>query len=173
MPDAPSTMGSLVEEDESAGLAARSSGSGRSGMSRWSTPHLKLIAAIAMFLVAAIVLGVQIFGGEQSAAAETGARTVIDADTGEVIQRFKFPSGKPAPWINPRSGKATLHEAETCFWTRDGKAKSTPTYVLLNQSIGKAGQTICPDCGRPVVWLNPPPPGKLLDEAYEREKAGN
>lgn len=97
-------------------------------------------------------------------------RLAIDSETGKVIKDFKVEEGRTYPWINPATGKATLYPAEVCMWTKDGKAKLEPTYVLLNELIGKAGPTICPDCGRTVVGHNPMPPANLIREAYELAK---
>lgn len=95
------------------------------------------------------------------------ARTVMDAETGELIADFPIKEGTLYPWTNPRTGKATLFPPETCYWTKDGKAKAEPTYVLLNNLTGKPGKTTCPDCGREVVGHNPKPPMSLLIEAYK------
>lgn len=54
-------------------------------------------------------------------------------------------------------GGMTGYPAELCFWTADGKPKSEPTGVLLNETVGKTGPTFCPDCKRLVVGRNPPP----------------
>ena len=66
--------------------------------------------------------------------------------------------GEKWPVPSPYSGKNSGYPAERCYWTRDGKRKSEPTYIILNQNLGKPGDTICPDCGRLVVGHNPPPP---------------
>jgi len=74
--------------------------------------------------------------------------------------------GEGIPVMAP-SGNRTGYPAEACYWTKDGKPKSEPTYVLLNVWKGSKDPTFCPDCGRLVVPLNPiadpsrrPPPTK-------------
>lgn len=98
-------------------------------------------------------------------------RTVLDAETGELVRDFYVKDGTLYPWVNPKTGKATLFPPELCFWTKDGKAKTEPTYVLLNELAGKPGKTICPDCGREVVGHNPKPPMDLMLEAYKARAA--
>jgi len=66
--------------------------------------------------------------------------------------------GERAPVRSPYNGKETGYPAEKCFWTRDGKRKNEPTFVVLSYYLGKSGDTICPDCGRIVVGHNPEPP---------------
>jgi hypothetical protein len=66
--------------------------------------------------------------------------------------------GEKWPVKSPYSGKNTGYPVEKCYWTKDGKRKSEPTYVILNQHLGKKGDTICPDCGRLVIGHNPSPP---------------
>lgn len=74
-------------------------------------------------------------------------------------------SGENYPFYSPFTKERTAYPAETCYWTRDGKAKLEPTYVLLNEYIKKPGPTICPDCGRLVEAHNPPPPAELMAAA--------
>ena len=62
------------------------------------------------------------------------------------------------PVMSPYSQKKTWYPAEKCYWTKDGRRKREPTYVILNEYLGKKGDTICPDCGRIVIGHNPPPP---------------
>lgn len=73
------------------------------------------------------------------------------------------------------SGGNTGFPAELCFWTADGKPKSEPTAVLLNESLGKTDPTFCPDCKRLVVGHNPmavegakPPPTRAEYESGRR-----
>jgi len=74
---------------------------------------------------------------------------------------YAMQMGEKWPVPSPFSKKNTGYPAEQCYWTRDGKRKSEPTYVILNEHLGKRGDTICPDCGRLVVGHNPPPPDSL------------
>lgn len=39
----------------------------------------------------------------------------------------------------------------------DGKRKETPDYIVLKETLGKSGDTICPVCGRIVLGHNPAP----------------
>ena len=60
------------------------------------------------------------------------------------------------PVRSPYSGKNTGYPAEFCYWTKEGKLKKDPTFVLLNSYQGIKDPTFCPDCGRLVVAQNPP-----------------
>jgi len=74
-------------------------------------------------------------------------------------------AGESYPFYSPFTKDRTGYPAERCYWTKDGKAKAEPTYVLLNEYINKPGPTICPDCGRLVEPHNPPPPAELMAAA--------
>ncbi len=91
----------------------------------------------------------------------------MDSESGEVIDQFSIPRGETFPYANPKTGKRTLYPVETCFWTKDGKAKFPPTYVILNERLGKPGPTTCPDCGRRVTVYNPTPPNDLMQAAWD------
>jgi hypothetical protein len=73
--------------------------------------------------------------------------------------------GEQIPILSPYSGKNTGYPAVACFWTKDGQVKDDPTWVLMNNQVGKPEPTFCPDCGRLVnpQWFKPtagskPPP---------------
>lgn len=66
--------------------------------------------------------------------------------------------GEKWPVLSPFTNKKTGYPVEECYWTRDGKRKETPTFVVLNETLNKPGDTICPECGRLVVGHNPLPP---------------
>jgi hypothetical protein len=84
----------------------------------------------------------------------------IDVENGKPF-RHTTEAGEVPPIVSPYSGKNTGYRAEACYWTASGEAKTDPTWVLLNETIGKPGPTFCPDCGRVVVGHNPMPvPGK-------------
>ncbi|GJM19776.1 MAG: hypothetical protein DHS20C14_19890 [Phycisphaeraceae bacterium] len=102
-------------------------------------------------------------------AGELETRTLVDAETGDVLADIRLPTGATYPFEHPKTGRATLYPAERCHWTADGDATLTPTYVLLNAYTGTDGPTMCPDCGRVVVAHNPLPPDELMIEAAERE----
>lgn len=96
---------------------------------------------------------------------------VADSETGEVDEKFPLPSdGKGYPAVNPKTGKRTLYPVEECYWTKDGKAKLKPTYVILNSWFGKKTPTICPDCGRTVTKSNRMPPDALMQAAWDAEQ---
>lgn len=80
-------------------------------------------------------------------------QTWIDTD-GVVFQR-NLTAFDDAPATGP-TGKPAFR-AELCYWTAEGGIKETPTPVLLNRHVGRPEPTYCPDCGRLVVPLNPPP----------------
>lgn len=128
--------------------------------------------AIAGILLTVGILTYQFLGGPPSAAELSSRINAIDMETGEIFQSFRLRAGDGAPFENPNTGRRTLVPAESCYWTRDGKAKLEPTFVLLNELVGKPGPTICPDCGRKVVGLNPRPPVQLMNEALERADRG-
>lgn len=118
------------------------------------------IAAVAL-LATGFVLARNLLQSD-SIADVTGRKTLVDSETGEVFQDFGIPAGGSFPYTNPKTKKATLYPAEPCFWTKDGRAKLDPTWVLLNEHAGKEGQTTCPDCGKPVKAHNPLPPAELF-----------
>ena len=82
--------------------------------------------------------------------------TYVCAETGKSF-RHKNEMGETIPILSPFSGKNTAYPGEACFWNADGSTKPEPTWVLLNDAIGKSGPTFCPDCGRLVVGHNPRP----------------
>lgn len=130
------------------------------GLSESRKKTLAAVAAGACTLLAVGMLVYQFTGYDPGADSRT--RTMIDAATGEVFLEYRVSDGTRAPYKHPKTGEHTLYPAESCFWTRDGKAKLEPTYVLVNEYVGKSGPTLCPDCGRKVVPRNPMPPAELI-----------
>lgn len=122
---------------------------------------------------AAVITLYQIFGRSGDPGDASRRRVAVDSVSGEVFTDYPIHDGDSQPWKNPKSGERTLYPAEPCFWTRDGKAKLEPTYVLLNQYVGKPGQTICPDCGHVVVAHNPMPPMELIAAASKAKSSGS
>ena len=103
--------------------------------------------------------------GSTEASENAAGRMFIDAQTGKAYS-IKLEVGMPFPAPAP-SGGNTGYPAEACYWTKDGKPKTSPTYVLLNSYKNSEDPTFCPDCGRLVVAHNPratadatPPPTK-------------
>jgi hypothetical protein len=84
-------------------------------------------------------------------------RMCMCSETGMTFE-YAVHEGDQWPVLSPFSKKKTGYPAECCYWTKDGKRKATPTYVILNEDLGKPGDTFCPDCGRLVIGHNPPPP---------------
>jgi hypothetical protein len=82
-------------------------------------------------------------------------RMYIDASTGKPFQH-DLVAGEMIPTKAPSGGK-TGYPAEKCYWTKDGKPKTEPTWVLLKSYTGVNEPTFCPDCGRLVVGHNPAP----------------
>ena len=111
----------------------------------------------AVLVLVGLVAAVQALRGFGTSDAEaiSAERMFIDATTGkpyEVELKVGMPMPAPAP-----SGGNTGYPAEKCYWTKDGKEKEDPTYVLLNVYKGNKDPTFCPDCGRLVVGHNPVP----------------
>lgn len=132
----------------------------------------KLIASIAALVVSVGVLGYVLFSTMQSFSGDpkrAAAYTrVMDSVTGEYIEQFPFTGERLVfPAVNPKTGQRTLYPVELCYWTKDGKAKLEPTPVILNQWLGKTGQTTCPDCGRSVSKGNRMPPDNLMQAAWD------
>jgi hypothetical protein len=93
--------------------------------------------------------------------------TYIDTATGKPFVHF-IKEGEVPPILAP-SGQNTGVQAEPCFWTASGDVKTDPTWVALNDSIGKSGPTFCPDCGRLVVGHNPQPVPGMKPPPTEQE----
>ncbi|MEA2735775.1 MAG: hypothetical protein QOE14_2226 [Humisphaera sp.] len=115
---------------------------------------------VAAILIIAIGVGFMFFSVRNFARSEgsalTNERPYICAETGKTFT-YKVKLGDTFPVESPYSGKRTGYHAEACFWTKDGKIKREPTYVLLNKYANKTGPTFCPDCGRLVREMNDPP----------------
>jgi hypothetical protein len=126
------------------------------------------IAAGIGILVACVLTYRQLVGTGPALENWSLTRAMIDSQTGEVFPQFRVKVGATVPYTNPKTGTATLYPAESCYWTKDGKAKLEPTYVLVNEYVGKPGATTCPDCGHRVVPHNPAPPVALMQEAMGR-----
>jgi hypothetical protein len=93
---------------------------------------------------------------EADRVALTRERVFVCSETGKIFQHT-VKIGDTFPLRSPHSGKETGYRAEACYWTRVGQIKTAPTWVLLNQSVGKPGPTFCPDCDRLVTEMNNPP----------------
>ncbi len=93
-------------------------------------------------------------------------------ETGKVFA-YKLSEGEHWPVMSEASGKKTAYPTESCYWTKDGKQKHKPDYVILNEYLKKPGDTFCPVCGRLVVGHNPvpPPDTPFADEPAEKDAA--
>lgn len=153
-----------ISVDANGGAAAP-----RRELPRISRDQLMLVFSVLGIAVAALVVAYQLFGGPPSAATLSRTRDMMCSETGTAFERYNVPDGATFPLANPKTGRNTLFPAEKCYWTKDGKAKTTPTLVLLNEFTGKTGTTICPDCGRKVTAHNALPSTDLRLEAAVRE----
>ena len=124
-------------------------------------------AGAVVALIAAVVVARDAFGPPRETR-NSNDRMFICAETGKPFE-YTIKRGDVFPVKSPHSGKNTGWEAEKCFWTGDGKIKSEPTYVLLNEHVDKPGATFCPDCGRLVVRFNPPPTEGVAPPPKESE----
>ncbi len=163
----PSLMNDVpVKGSGTSGADAGNSSGGPKGASAAKKQLLLVVLAVAMFAFAGWMLWSQL-GGGRDAEAESLTRVMIDTKSGEVFPKYRLKIGDIQPFANPKTGERTLVPAEACFWTREGNAKSEPTYVLLNQYKGQSGDTICPDCGRKVTQHNPMPPDEMMSKARQ------
>jgi hypothetical protein len=129
------------------------------------------VVAIGLIMAFMSLRGVMTSEAEQASA----NRMFIDAETGKPF-RFTLDVDTKIPTRAP-SGKDSGYPAEACFWTKDGKTKTEPTWVLINMWKGSSEPTFCPDCDRLVVGHNPqpaagvsPPPTK---EEYSKGNRGS
>lgn len=118
----------------------------------FNSPKGKAVV-VAIFVIGLGALFFSLRSGE-TAASLSGRRMFVDSTN---LQAFPHDLvlGEKVP-VKAPSGGNTGYPAELCYWTADGKPKSTPDYVLLNEWIGKKGPTFCPVCHRLVVGHNPP-----------------
>ena len=112
---------------------------------------------VAIFSLGVILAGYSLWSnlGVSSESADLNDPVFICSETGKSFHK-KLEIGLTNPVYSPYSKKNTGYPAEYCFWTKDGKAKDSPTIVLLNRYKGLDKPTFCPDCGRLVVLHNPP-----------------
>lgn len=157
---------SLVDAADTAAPAA----SKRAGIDRRTVGVVAL--TVASLGILSFVLFRSINTYQNSPDTQSRYRALVDSETGQVFEDFRVPSGATFPLKNPSTGKPTLYMAEACFWTKDGKAKLTPTWVFVKETAGQQGPTMCPDCGRKVIPHNPTPPDQLMIEAAQRSSGG-
>ena len=128
---------------------------------------------VALIGVALAIYSASANFGQTDAEALMTNRVFVCAETGKPFPHT-IKARETIPVLSPHSGKNTGYPSEACYWTKDGQAKKEPTAVLLNMTVGKPGQTFCPDCGRLVRPYNPypapgskPPPTK---DEYEKNR---
>ena len=121
----------------------------------FQTPAGKGVAGVFV-AVAVCAAGYVLLHGNGSAEIDAlNTRYFVDAENGKSFSANLEKA--TVPMTSPFSGKKTAWPAELCYWTKDGKPKTDPTPVLLNEYKGKQEPTFCPDCGRLVVGHNPQP----------------
>ncbi len=123
-----------------------------------------LLAAALVVLIGAILWGWRVWSSAGPDTRIASDRVFVCVDCGRVFWHT-LTLGEAEPLTCRGCGKKTAWMAEACYWTKDGKAKLEPTYVILKQRMGIDEKTYCPDCGREVVGHNPRPPKELMDEA--------
>lgn len=151
--------------------SAKKSVNGQSFTERVSSRFIGSIVLAFVSIGALCYVGLSALSAvRNSPTAAANLVTVKDSETGQLLDDYSIAKGENLPYLNPKTGKRTLYPVEACYWTKDGKAKFPPTYVILNERMGKPGPTICPDCGRRVVIYNPTPPNNLMQAAWEESQ---
>jgi hypothetical protein len=122
-----------------------------------NSPRGRVATAVAASALSVFSIGFLVWvllAGSNPAVSSSTDRVFVCAETGKTF-RHTIRVGDTIPLMSPYSGSKTGYEPESCYWTADGKPTRNPTYVLLNETIGKPGPTFCPDCDRLVVGMNP------------------
>ena len=88
-------------------------------------------------------------------AAAANTRTLMDAETQEMVEVRVDEDLGPFPIVNPKTGRRTLYPTEVSC--ANACAAQGGTHVILNQYLGKEGPTYCPACGAEVRFHNPGP----------------
>jgi hypothetical protein len=136
---------------------------------QWLKQKLGLPGAAILCIITVGALVWAATSQKDEAAQSSSNRVMICSETMQTFD-YTLKEGDIYPVMSPYSEKKTGWPAEKCYWTKDGQAKRTPTYILLNEYIGKEGPTVCPDCGRKVRARNPLPPPSKWRELSEKEK---
>src|SRR5688572_4306537 len=113
----------------------------------WLETDTGRYAALAMMTFALLVAAWMVFrqfGG--GVAALSANRVFVDANTNEPFE-LTLTMGETIPVPSPHSGGQRVgYEAEPCYWTREGKSKSEPTWVLPRAKVDPAAvPTFCHD----------------------------
>lgn len=113
-----------------------------------------MLGGVVTVLVVWAVVVVCRWWGHGGVARAANTRTLMDAETGVLVQVEIQPDWGPFPHVNPQTGQRTLYPVEWCFNGECGKAGGTP--VILNALRGKPNEpTVCPRCGARVRMHNP------------------
>ena len=100
---------------------------------------------------------------------DANTRWYVCSETNKPFQHT-LKVGETEPILSPFTKKNTGWRGEPCYWTKDGKAKKNPTWVLVKARMGLEGKTLCPECGHEVTVHNADnqhtmPPKELMDAA--------
>ena len=126
----------------------------------------------AILAVALLTYSLKGFFGGTPGAAESRDRMFVCSETHKAF-KHRLERGESVPVMSPYSGRNTGYPAELCYWTKDGEIRNDGFPVLLNQTLGQAGPTFCPDCGRLVVGHNPRPHAGSKPPPTEQEYAAS
>jgi len=124
----------------------------------WKKALAGLVALV--LLVWAVSATWKSLGGD-SAAKAANTRTLMDVETGALVDVVVDENYGPFPMVNPKTGKKTLYQTEICY-ARTCLEKGG-THVIMNKLLGKEGPTFCPECGALVRFHNPGPRTETTD----------
>ncbi|HEY2589543.1 MAG TPA: hypothetical protein VGI81_27600 [Tepidisphaeraceae bacterium] len=145
---------------------------------KWLSSTAGRVAVVVLLLPAIGAAVWSVYSFSQGETDFANYKMYICTQTGKAF-RHRNEVGESLPIYSPFSGKNTGVPAEACYWTKDGKIKSEPTWVLVKEFDHKPGPTFCPDCGRLVVGHNPyptpgmhPPPTEAEWNARHPDRSG-
>ena len=128
---------------------------------------IAIVVSLGLIGTAVWVIISFVHGGTPDSARYT---MYICTETGKPY-RHENKLGETRPIYSSFSGRNTGVPAEACYWTAQGERKAEPTWVLLNELVGKAGPTFCPECGRLVVGHNPAPEAGAKAPPTQQERS--
>jgi hypothetical protein len=122
--------------------------------------------------IAALLLGIYVVRAaiQGDTPGDPNNATYVCSETGKAFKHRNV-VGEDVPVLSPYTGRNTGYPGEPCYWTASGQPKDEPTWVLLNETVGKSGPTFCPDCGRLVVAHNPAPEPGMKPPPTQQEYA--
>lgn len=112
------------------------------------------IFAALLLLVSGIGVYLAVFSKDGFSRLEEDTSNPFFIDEAGEVFRARLKVGVDVEIKNPKTGKPG-YRVEWCWWTKDGKPRTEPFPVLLQEYMGKPGPTFCPDCERLVVPHNP------------------